>query len=502
MSKYFSHDLKSIQRALLVLYHQCSIPQLKQIHSNLTVTGAIRCSSFFRKLIARFAILDFSHAVALLRVSPHLSASGWNTAISASSQNHPPGNAFLLFKHMIHHGFSPDNYTFSFIFRACAQFSDVVPALMCHTLVIKLGWERHDYVQNGLVHCYASSESIEFARKVFDESPDRDVITWTALINGYLKRGELRHARELFDEMPHRNAASWSSMINGYAQMGMFVESLQTFSAMLISGTQPNYSAIVGALSACSYLGALAQGVWIHAYIDRRDMELDGVLGTALVDMYAKCGCIGMARDVFDKIPYRDVFAYTSLISGLADHGESNDALEVFRRMEDEGHRPNEVTFVCVLCACSRAGLVEEGLRIFKRMKDVYGIEARQKHYGCLVDLLGRAGMVDEAEKVVADVWSEGDVCMVGALVNAWRVHGGSSLEKALVVDGLSEQSGTGVLVSNIYASLNKWEDVERVRKDMAERKVKKIGGCSLVELDGVVLEFGTGDTSAMFSTS
>ncbi|KAL1540735.1 pentatricopeptide repeat-containing protein-like protein [Salvia divinorum] len=497
-----SHDLKSLHRALSLFYNQGSIPQLKQIHSNLTVSGAIRYSFFFGKLSARFAILNFSHALALLRVSPHLSASAWNTAIRASSQNHRPGNAFLLCKQMINAGFSPDNYTLSFIFRACAEVSDIVPASMCHTLVIKLGWERHDYVQNGLVHCYASSESIEFARKVFDESSDRDVITWTALINGYLKRGEFDHAQELFDEMPHRNAASWSSMINGYAQIGRFVESLQTFNAMLISETQPNYSAIVGALSACSYLGALAQGTWIHAYINRRNMELDGVLGTALVDMYAKCGCIGIARDVFDKIPYQDVFAYTSLISGLADHGESSDALKVFRRMEKEGVRPNEVTFVCVLCACSRAGLVEEGLRIFKRMKDVYGIEARQKHYGCLVDLLGRAGMVDEAEKLVADVWSEGDVCMVGALVNAWRVHGSLSLEKALVVDGLSEQSGTGVLVSNIYASLNKWEDVERVRKEMAERRVKKIGGCSLVELDGVVLEFGSGDTSAISSNS
>nr|AYM00902.1 pentatricopeptide repeat protein [Salvia miltiorrhiza] len=488
-----SHHLKSLHRALSLLYQQCSISQLKQIHSNLTVSGVILDSFFVGKLSARFAILDFSHALALLRVSPHRSASAWNTAIRASSENHRPETVFLLCKQMINGGFSPDNYTLSFIFRTCAELSDIIPASMCHTLVIKLGWERHDYVQNGLVHCYASCESIESARKVFDQSSNRDVITWTAVINGYLKSGELGHARELFDEMPNRNAASWSSMINGYAQMGMFAESLQTFKDMLVSGTQPNHSAIVGALSACAYLGALAQGMWIHAYIDRRQMVWDAVLGTALVDMYAKCGCIGIARDVFEKISCRDVFAYTSLISGLADHGESSDALKVLRRMEDEGVRPNEVTFICVLCACSRAGLVEEGLRVFRRMKDVYGMEARQRHYGCLVDLLGRAGMVEEAEKVVAGAWREGDDAgMVGALVNAWRVHGNGSLEKALGVEGF------GVVVSNMYACLEKWEDVERVRKVMAERRVKKVGGCSLVEVDGVVFEFGAGDSSVL----
>lgn len=464
----------------------------------ITVSGAIRDSFFAGKLGARFAILDLSHALALLRISPHRSASAWNTVIRASYENHRPQNALLLCKQMIDNGFSPDNYTLSFIFRACVELSDAISASMCHTLVIKLGWERHDYVQNGLVHCYASCDSINSARKVFDESPARDVVTWTAVINGYLKIGEIGHARELFDEMPNRNAASWSSMINGYAQMGMFAESLQTFNDMLSSGTRPNHSAAVGALSACAYLGAPAQGMWIHAYIDRRNMELDAALGTALVDMYAKCGCIAIARAVFDKIPYRDVFAYTSLISGLADHGESSDALAVFRRMEEEGVCPNEVTFVCVLCACSRGGLVEEGLRIFRRMREVYGIEAREKHYSCLVDLLGRAGMVEEAEKVAGRVWSEGegdaDACMVGALLQAWRVYGNGngSLE---LVDGLRERSGigVGVLVSNVYASLKKWEDVERVRKEMAERRVNKVGGCSLVEVDGVVLEFGAG---------
>ncbi|PIN12561.1 hypothetical protein CDL12_14826 [Handroanthus impetiginosus] len=338
---------------------------------------------------------------------------------------------------------------------------------------------------------------MDFARKLFDGSSNRDVIAWTAVINGYLKTGEVGLARKLFDQMPSRNAASWSAMISGYAQMGMFMEALETFNHMMIAGIQPNYSGLVGALSACAYLGALVQGKWIHSYINRHNIELDDVLQTALIDMYAKCGCIDIACDVFEQMPHPDVFAYTSLISGLADHGESMSALKLFRRMEDQGVRPNEVTFICVLSACSRIGLVEEGLRILRDMNDVYGIVPGPKHYGCVVDLLGRAGLVKQAYELVKTMPMEPDSYVLGALLNAYRVHGDVNLGKTMV-DELSEcfldHSGVRVLLSNIYASMNKWDDVERVRKGMEEKRVRKVIGCSLLEVDGMVLEFVAGD--------
>lgn len=472
------------RRDLHLIYKHYTISQLKEIQSHLTVSGEIGDTLHVGNLSARFAVTDLSYAGALLHHSSNRSVSIWNTAIRALSENHQPHNAFLLCKHMVRSSILPDNYTFSFLFRACAEISDLVLALVCHSLVIKLGWERYDYVQNGLIHCYASCESIEFARRLFDESSNRDVITWTAVINGYIKIGEVGNARKLFDKMPNRNAASWSCMINGYAQKGMPMEALEIFNNMLVSGIRPNFSGLVGALSACSFLGELAQGMWIHAYIDKNSMELDGVLGTALIDMYAKCGCIDIACDVFDKLPTRDVFAYASLILGLANHGESVRALEYFKRMEGEGVRPNEVTFICVLTACSRAGMVGDGLRIFGRMKDVYGITPRAQHYGCLVDLLGRAGLVEEANEVVRKMPVEADEYVLGALLNGCRFRDDVHLGKT-TVDGLSERgldhSGVRVLISNIYASLGKWDEVERVRREMAEERVKRIGGCSLL---------------------
>ncbi|KAI3462266.1 hypothetical protein Pfo_018929 [Paulownia fortunei] len=486
MAQFGSNYLKSCHRALSLLCQRClTTPQLKQIQCHLIVSGATGDPFFVGKLSAQFAITDLSHAQALLHFASHRSVSIWNTVIRALSENNKPENAFLLCKQMAKISFLPDNYTFSFIFRACAEISDVILVLMYHSLVIKLGWERYDYVQNGLIHCYASCQSVDSARKLFDESCNRDVVTWTALINGYLKTGELLFARELFDQMPNKNAVSWSSMINGYAQMGMFTEALEIFNDMLIAGIQPNPSGLVGALSACTHLGALVQGRWIHAYIDQNNMELDVELGTALIDMYAKCGCISIACDIFGKMPCRDVFAYTSLIVGLADHGESMSALKFFRRMEDEGVRPNEVTFIW--------------LRIFGSMRDVYGIVPGPKHYGCLVDLLGRAGLLEQAGKVVRRMPMEPDSYVLGALLNACRVHGNINLGK-IMVDGLTERSlghsGVHVLLSNIYASVNKWDDVERVRKGMEEKKVKKVTGCSLLEVDGMVSEFGAGDRS------
>ncbi|KAL2456346.1 Pentatricopeptide repeat-containing protein [Forsythia ovata] len=490
MSLFASKYSKSSHRAISLLNRRClGIPELKQIQSHLIISGAIADPFAAGKLIAHFAIFDLSHSHTLFQLLPQRSTSIWNAIIRAFTENHKPEDALSLYKQMLGSNFLPNNYTFSFVFRACSELGDVSLGLMYHTHVFRLGWECYDFVQNGLIHCYASCKSMEIARKLFDVSSKRDVITWTAVINGYLKIREDGAAKELFDQMPERNEVSWSAMINGYVQMGLFKEAVEMFNDMRVAGIRLNQSGAVGLLSACASLGALDQGRWIHAYIDRVKMEVDRVLGTALVDMYSKCGCIDMACYVFEKMLCRDVFAYTSIISGLANHGESTSAIELFKRMEDEGIRPNNITLICVLSACSRMGLVEEGLRIFKSMKDVYGIEPGSQHYGCLVDLISRAGLLEQAIKVVREMPMNPDSYVLGALLSACRVHGDIDIGKEMV-EGLAERrldhSGINVLVSNIYASIDQWDDVERVRKGMEEKNVKKVPGFSLIEVEGL----------------
>ncbi|EOY32166.1 Pentatricopeptide repeat protein isoform 2 [Theobroma cacao] len=474
--------------------------QIKQMQSHLIVSATLLDPYAAGRIISFCAVsadADLSHAYKLFLSLQHRTTFIWNTIIRAFVERNANATAISLYKNMLQSGFLPNNYTFSFVLRACTTYSST--ALASHALVIKLGWESYDFVLNGLIHLYANLSLMDAARKLFNVSTNRDVITWTSLLNGYVQSGQAEFARELFDQMPERNAVSWSAMITGYVQMGMFREAMGLFNDMQLSGLRPNHAGIVGALTACAFLGALDHGRWIHAYVDRNGMELDRVLGTALVDMYAKCGCIEMACSVFDEMPYKDVFAFTSLISGLANHDQSARAIELFARMQSEGVVPNEVTFICVLSACSRMGLVDEGLRIFNYMSKVYGIEPGVQHYGCLVDLLGRAGLFEEANKLVREMPMEPDSYVLGALLNSCRMHGDVELGKetveSLVERGL-DHGGVHVLLSNMYASSNQWDWVVKVRKEMGEKKVRKVPGCSLIEIDGRLCEFIVGDGS------
>lgn len=319
------------------------------------------------------------------------------------------------------------------------------------------------------------------------------------MLTGYAKQGKLADARELFDRMPERNVVSWSTLISMYAQFGRFKEALDAFNEMQVYGIQPNQAAVVGALSACGSLGALDQGMWIHAFARRNTMELNRILGTALIDMYAKCGRIESAMEVFELMPERDVFAFTAMISGLSNNGCIEEALGLFSRMEEERMRPNEVTFICTLSACARIGFVDRGRTIFESMDGVYDIKPGVEHYGCLVDLLGRAGLVEEAKKVVREMPMEPDSYVLGALLNACGMHGVTEVGRE-TIEGLKKLSldhgGVHVLMSNMYASVDQWEDVAKVRRAMEARQVMKVPGCSMVEVDGVAYEFVAGDRS------
>ncbi|KAJ4960122.1 hypothetical protein NE237_020032 [Protea cynaroides] len=494
--------LKSNKRTLSLLDQCLTMRNIKQIQSQLIVSGTLFDPFAAGKLIAFCAISkrgDVSHAYLLFHHLPHPTTFIWNTMIRAFAEKKQPIKAISLYKQMLEKSILPNNYTFSFLLKASVDLSDVLFGLQLHEQIIKLGWESYDFVQNGLIHLYATCNCVALARKLFDMSLNLDVISWTAMINGYAKSGELEIARRLFNEMPERNAVSWSALITGYAQVGMFREALELFNEMQLAGFQPNHAGIVGALLACAFLGALDQGRWIHAYVNRSGMEFDTVLGTALIDMYAKCGCIDTALQVFNEMPERDVFAFTSMISGLANHGQSAIAIKFFGKMQKEGIKPNEITFICVLSACSRMGLVEEGMRFFESMSATYGIDPGVEHYGCLVDLLGRAGLLEEAKKLVRAMPMEPDSYVLGALLNACRMHGDFEVGKEMV-ESLSRRSldhgGVHVLLSNMYASANQWEDVAKVRKGMEEKKVRKVPGCSLIEVDGVIREFVVGDWS------
>lgn len=317
------------------------------------------------------------------------------------------------------------------------------------------------------------------------------------MIDGYAKIGDLVAARQLFNEMPERNVFSWSIMIDGYAQHGNPKEALYLFREMLCQGVRPDVISVMGAISACAQVGALDQGKWIHVFMKRSRITMDMIVQTALIDMYMKCGSLDEARRIFYSMTKKNVISYNVMIAGLGMNGFGEEALKCFAQMETEGIPKDDMIFLGVLIACSHSGLATEGYRIFQSMKRHCGIEPKLEHYSCLVDLLSRAGELEQALNIVESMPMKPNLALWGTLLLACRNHQNVTLAE-VVVEGLVElkadDCGLYVLLSNIYADAGMWEHALRIRKMMRKRKIKKETGRSVIEIDGNIKEFVSGE--------
>lgn len=365
----------------------------------------------------------------------------------------------------------PDAFTFPLALKLCSVLSAFPSALSLHALLVKLGPEA------------------------------TTVHSLNALLTFYSNFGRLDLARQLFDRIPRRTVASWSAMIAGYDRNAHPLEALFTFQEMLGAGASPDEAALVSTLAACTHGGCLEFGKAIHAYAVVYGLGLESVgFATALVDFYSKCGELGLAREVFERTTQRNALTWSAMIGGLAMHGLGEEAVEVFEEMVEAGVSPTAVTMTNVLSACSHAGLVDEGLTLFKRMKETHGIEASAEHCGCMVDLLGRAGLFDEALEFIAGmplrattvIWRNllGAACTRGDL-EAGRLAGErlAAMEEEMV-------AGDYVMLANLYARFGMWEEVGRVRTVMNDMGVKKAAGFSSVDVDGELHRFVMGDKS------
>ena len=335
---------------------------------------------------------------------------------------------------------------------------------------------------------YARRGDLEAARRLFDEMPVRDLVSWNVMITGYAKRGDMESARRLFDEVPKRDVVTWNAMIAGYVLGGANEKALELFEEMGRIGECPDEVTMLSLLSACADLGDLENGEKIHGKIlEMSSGDISTLLGNALVDMYAKCGSIGKALEVFRLIRDKDVASWNSIIGGLAFHGHAEESIDLFREMQGTKICPNEITLVGVLAACSHAGKVDEGHQYFDLMRSKYKIEPNIKHFGCMVDMLGRAGLLKEAFDFIASMKIEPSAIIWRTLLGACKVHGDVELAKRANEELLRmrrDQSGDYVLMSNIHALRGEWEGAERVRKLMDDSGVRKNPGSSFVEAD------------------
>lgn len=401
---------------------------------------------------------------------PERNLVSWNALIAALSQNGEHDEALLLFSRMLESGVKPDKVTILSVVSAIAGAHTPDQSVVDQILSFSRSTNSVS-VLTAVLNLYAKFGRIGDARKIFDEIPEKDIITWNAMIGGYSQNRQPNEAIELFRQMQEQRG----------------------------SKVRPDGVTMVGLISSCAQMGALGLGEWVHAYIEKNEIELDVFLVTALIDMYARCGDLNRSRLLFWGMPKGDLASWNAMIKGLAIHGKGNEALEIFSMMERSRVVPNYITFVGLLSACSHGGLVEKGLELFYSMQSQYSIAPRIEHYGCVVDLLGRAGRLTEAYEFIKCMPIEPDAVVWGALLGACRSHQNVELAEESarrLVELEPSHDGNYVLLSNVFASEGKWEDVAKVRAHMRAQNVQKTPGCSGVELGGTVYEFSAGDRS------
>ncbi|KAB5574403.1 hypothetical protein DKX38_001597 [Salix brachista] len=583
-----------------------SMLQLKQIQAHMTKNALITHTFPASRVLAFCALSDsgdMNHARLLFSQLQNPNTYIWNTMIRGYSRAKTGQIGFLFFCQMVQKGVEMDCRSFVFAFKACEHFLGVLEGKSVHCCVWKMGFVYALLVQNGLVHFYGMRGCLGLARQVFDEISERDVVSWTSMIdgyskhkwcdeavklfdsmlmysdvkpnevtmiavlsscsqkrdlrlgktlheyvktrnvtrslnlmnaildmyvkcgcldsgreifdtmgvrdvfswtsmvNGYAKNGELELARALFNEMPERNVVSWNAMIAGYSQNNQPKEALGLFHSMLeATAFVPMENTLVCVLSACGQLGFLDYGQWIYQnYVRMRYNEISVILANALIDMYAKCGVIHEAAQVFNEMPERNLVSWNSMITAYASHGHAKQALDVFEQMISGGSKPDDIALVGVLSACNHGGLVAQGREYFQNMKRKYGVEPKKEHYACMIDLLGRVGLLEDACELITKMPKEPSAAAWGALIHACRMHGNVEVAKIAAPRLLEldpEDSGVYVLLASIFGSGRRWGDVKVARRMMRERRVKKIPGRSMIELAGQFHEFLAGDES------
>ncbi|MBA0844947.1 hypothetical protein Goarm_023238 [Gossypium armourianum] len=470
----------------------------------------------------------------------------WTSLIRSHVFNGYFIQAIILYSRMLCKGISPSGFTFSSVLNACARVPAVFEGKQVHARVEKSGLLGNKVVQTALLDMYAKCGFVLDAERVFNGMEEKDAVAWTAMICGYTKVGLMDKARFLFDDMEGRNMVSWTTMVAGYAnygdmeaakdlydrmmeknsvawlamiagygkcgdvskarrtfdgivkpdascwaamlacyaQNGYAKEAIEIYRAMRGQNVRITEVGMVGVISACTQIGDISMAEALAKELEEGCCGRTLFVSNALINMHARCGCMEQAWMELCRMKQRDVVSYSTMITALADHGECQVALALFSKMHKEGIKPNQVTFIGVLNACSHGGLVEEGCKLFELMTLVFGIVPLSQHLTCMVDLLGRAGHLEKAYNLIIEYGDAWDAGIWGALLGACKVYGNAALGEiasSRLFEIEPENAGNYVLLANIYASLNKWEDAEKLKKMISEKGKRKSPGCSWV---------------------
>ncbi|RAL41157.1 unnamed protein product [Cuscuta campestris] len=502
--------LRARQQCLFSLLHTCkTIKQLTQIHAQIITGGLTQKNFILGKLLSIcifFQRLPYATQVFELVRDP--STILWNQIIRGHASSDEPRLSVLYFQKMEKSTALPDGYTYSYVVNGCGKGVLLSEGEQVHGKILRNGYVSDLFVQTNLVNFYSAmgtERGMVGADKVFGEMTERNVVSWNPLISGYFRCGNVSEACRIFHEMPERSVVSWTAMIAGCAQNDRCKEALYYFHEMRRNGVEFDRVTLVSILSTCAEMAFLNLGRWVHSYIlesttpERGPVSIS--LNNALIHMYACCGEIKDAHRVFKDMPERTTVSWNTMITAFAKQGYAEESITVFREMETAKAKKDEITFLGVLCACSRAGYVNEGRFYFKRMIECFGLEPRIQHYGCMVDLLSRAGLLDEAARLVQSMPMKPNNAVWGALLSGCIIHKNiklaSGMEHKFVVELEPERSvGYFVLLSNLYAAERRWLAMVGARRKMYEIGARKPPGQSRIGVDGADHDFLAGDTT------
>lgn len=444
-----------------------SVDKGKQVHCLAVKNGCSQIVSVGNAVVTMYAkCRSLKDAVQVFELSTDKNAITWSAMITGHAQSGDGEKALVLFKDMHSFGMRPSEYTLVGVLNASSDSEEIIVGKQVHTYLIKLGFEFQMYIMTAMIDMYAKCGFIVDAQQGFDTLDEADLVLWTSMIGGYVQNGDNESAFGL------------------YCRMQM-------------EGISPNELTMASVLKACSSLSALEQGKQIHAHVVKNGFTLEVPIGSALSTMYAKCGSLDDGHAVFRRMPARDVVSWNAMISGLSQNGRGIEALDLFEEMLLEGVKPDYVTFINILSACSHMGLVDRGWEYFQMMSEKFHIAPRVEHYACMVDILGRAGKLQEAKEFIESATIDHGLCLWRILLSASRNHrnyklGAYAGEKLMELG--SKESSAYVLLSSIYSALGRLDDVERVRRIMSSRGVNKEPGCSWIELKNQVHVFVVGD--------
>ncbi|RDX69105.1 Pentatricopeptide repeat-containing protein, partial [Mucuna pruriens] len=463
-SKLGFHSDPFIQTALIAMYAACG-----RIHD------------------ARFMFDKMSHRDVVT----------WNIMIHGYTQSGHYDLVLNLYEEMKTSATEPDAIILCTVLSACGHAGNLSYGKAIHEFIKDNELRVNSHLQTALVNMYANCGAMDLARAVYDQLPSKHLVVSTSMLSGYAKLGMVQDARFIFDQMVEKDLVCWSAMISGYAESDQPHEALQLFNEMQRQGIVPDQITMLSVISACAHVGALVQAKWIHTYADKNGFGRALSINNALIDMYAKCGNLARAREVFENMPKKNVISWSSMINAFAVHGDADSAIDLFHRMKEQNIEPNGVTFIGVLYACSHAGLVEEGQKFFSSMINEHGISPQREHYGCMVDLYCRANLLRKAMELIEMMPFPPNVIIWGSLMSACQNRGEVELGEFAAKQLLElepDHDGALVILSNIYAKERRWDDVGLVRKLMRHKGISKEKACSRIEVNNEVHVFMMAD--------